>query len=235
MCWLLCILFPSCCFGTGRMKKISILLIVFIAAIAIALLIPEATIQPGGLSSEHQYFNNDCLKCHTMLKGAVSDKCMNCHSPDQTSAITTFHRYLEESDCMACHALHADKRSQQPAQSFQHGLLPDSFLEDNCVSCHQESIPSDNLHQSTGGNCGFCHSTKTWFDVSYAHDQFKLDRKHTSICSSCHTTAKDYSQYTCYGCHEHNASKIRGKHIEEGILNYENCVSCHRSGSERSD
>jgi hypothetical protein len=42
----------------------------------------------------------------------------------------------------------------------------------------------------------------------------------------------DYSNYTCYGCHEHSRSKIREEHVEEGIYDYENCEECHRSGDE---
>ena len=42
--------------------------------------------------------------------------------------------------------------------------------------------------------------------------------------------SKDYRTYTCYGCHEHSRSKIREKHVEEGITDYENCIECHRHG-----
>jgi hypothetical protein len=42
----------------------------------------------------------------------------------------------------------------------------------------------------------------------------------------------DFNQYTCYGCHEHSRSNIRGEHREEGIYDYENCVECHRSADE---
>ena len=42
----------------------------------------------------------------------------------------------------------------------------------------------------------------------------------------------DYSNYTCYGCHEHSRSRIRKEHVEEGIHDYENCAECHRSGDE---
>lgn len=38
-----------------------------------------------------------------------------------------------------------------------------------------------------------------------------------------------YRKCTCYGCHEHTPANVRGKHIEEGIQNFENCVECHRS------
>ena len=48
---------------------------------------------------------------------------------------------------------------------------------------------------------------------------------------TCHVD-DNYNQYTCYGCHEHSRSKIREEHVEEGILDYEACVECHRSGDK---
>jgi hypothetical protein len=55
-----------------------------------------------------------------------------------------------------------------------------------------------------------------------------LDKDHNAACTTCHTTS-DRRQYTCYGCHEHTEANIRAKHIREGILNFTNCVSCHKS------
>ena len=40
--------------------------------------------------------------------------------------------------------------------------------------------------------------------------------------------------YTCYGCHEHTEANIRAKHVHEGIANFTNCVSCHRSAHGES-
>ncbi|MFC2046956.1 hypothetical protein ACFLTK_01590 [Chloroflexota bacterium] len=93
-------------------------------------------------------------------------------------------------------------------------------------------MPPDNLHRLTSENCGACHSTATWANARFEHDQFSFDRNHPSTCSNCHTVANDYSQYTCYSCHEHSTSEIREEHLEEGIRDYQNCVSCHQSGSE---
>ena len=50
-------------------------------------------------------------------------------------------------------------------------------------------------------------------------------------CATCHIR-NDYSAYTCYGCHEHSAEKIRREHVKEGIRDYRNCVECHRNADE---
>jgi hypothetical protein len=62
---------------------------------------------------------------------------------------------------------------------------------------------------------------------------FMLDRDHNAACTTCHTTS-DRRQYTCYGCHEHTEANIRAKHVREGIPNFTNCVSCHRSAHGES-
>jgi len=59
-----------------------------------------------------------------------------------------------------------------------------------------------------------------------------LDRDHNATCATCHVN-NDYKRYTCYGCHEHQPDKIRRKHVKEGIPEFDNCVKCHRSASER--
>jgi len=68
--------------------------------------------------------------------------------------------------------------------------------------------------------------------ATFEHEKyFRFDRHHDTECITCHVN-NDYGNYTCYGCHEHSRSKIRGEHVEEGIYDYENCVDCHRSGDE---
>ncbi|MES9825295.1 MAG: hypothetical protein ABW127_12790 [Candidatus Thiodiazotropha endolucinida] len=54
---------------------------------------------------------------------------------------------------------------------------------------------------------------------------------HDAECETCHVD-NDFNNFTCYGCHEHSRSNIRGEHFEEGIFDYENCVERHRSGDE---
>ena len=82
------------------------------------------------------------------------------------------------------------------------------------------------------GNCSSCHTQQGWTPATFDHDKyFRFDREHTTECTTCHIN-DDYSNYTCYGCHEHSCSKIREEHVEEGIFDYENCSECHRSGDE---
>ena len=71
-----------------------------------------------------------------------------------------------------------------------------------------------------------------WKPATFDHERyFRFDKHHTTDCQTCHVSS-DYGSYTCYGCHEHSRSKIREEHVEEGIVDYENCVECHRSSDE---
>jgi hypothetical protein len=152
---------------------------------------------------------------HTLLKATVRDRCSSCHA----APTDTVHRDLKV-ECSQCHQSQAWK----PAH-FDHALLAKTAL-DRCESCHKP--PTDRLHRQIQGSCGSCHQTTAWKPASFEHDQhFVLDRDHQASCETCHLN-NDYSRYTCYGCHEHTPAKIRAKHIEEGIQNFENCVECHR-------
>jgi hypothetical protein len=51
-----------------------------------------------------------------------------------------------------------------------------------------------------------------------------------TTCATCHPSG--FVSYTCYGCHEHDPASVRSEHLEEGISNFENCVSCHPTGQE---
>jgi len=44
-------------------------------------------------------------------------------------------------------------------------------------------------------------------------------------------TSREFSAYTCFGCHEHEKARIEGKHREEGIRDIANCVRCHSSAN----
>src|SRR3546814_13931533 len=74
-----------------------------------------------------------------------------------------------------------------------------------------------------------CHQPGHWKPATFDHSRyFLLDRDHNTACTTCHMN-NNYKQYTCYGCHEHQPTKIITKHREEGITHSEKCVRSHRS------
>lgn len=210
--------------------------------ILLSILYPQWMISPGKPVAAHAELADDCFACHTAFLGSPPEKCIQCHRVDEIGKVTTtgiiidkedknvaFHQQLTEQDCVACHSDHNGVNAFRPINQFSHELLS-LDLRDQCESCHDN--PTDDLHRKVKGNCAQCHNQDAWTPATFDHAQyFRFDRHHDTECETCHIN-NDYSQYSCYGCHEHSRSKIRNEHYEEGIRDYENCAECHRSGDE---
>lgn len=210
--------------------------------VALAIFAPHLMIVPGKTIDAHAEIAKDCFACHTPFLGSRPAKCITCHKVAEIGLKTTkglpiakekknvaFHQKLVEEDCVACHSDHKGVQAFRPIGQFSHKLLQPE-LQEQCDSCH--SGPGDTLHRKIKGNCAQCHTQQAWLPATFEHEKyFRFDRHHDTDCATCHVN-NDYESYTCYGCHEHSRSKIRGEHVEEGIYDYENCVECHRSGDE---
>ena len=220
--------------------------------VALAFVYPDPMLSPGPLVAEHQALATDCFACHTPLLGVTADRCIACHALPDIGLRTTkgvaikvvsasgvaplkrsFHQELTEQNCVACHSGHAGpKLAQRSRKPFKHALLR-TAVRDRCESCH--TAPSNDLHRNQGVGCAKCHKDEAWKPATFEHDKlFLLDEDHNTACVTCHA-AGDYSKYTCYGCHEHTPSNVRGKHIEEGIQNFDNCVECHRNANGETE
>lgn len=211
--------------------------------VALVFVYPHLMVSPGALVKGHAKITTDCFACHAPLRGASSTLCMDCHKlPDiglrttegavisQTAMKGSFHQDLIEQDCMACHSDHlGPKLTQRSRKPFSHDLLRVA-VRDRCENCHK--TPTDSLHRKISGNCQQCHTQKAWKPATFEHDKlFVLDEDHNTDCVTCHVN-NDYSNYTCYGCHEHSLANVRAEHQEEGIRDFDNCVECHRSADE---
>jgi hypothetical protein len=208
----------------------------------LAFVYPHLMISPGKLIVGHKALETDCFACHAIWRGADSPRCVTCHKPADIGLLTTkgqavvkpltstpFHQKLVSQDCVSCHSDHAGVRRFRQPGHFNHALLQ-AATRGQCESCHKS--PADSLHRQITGNCSQCHSQDKWVPASFDHDKsFVLDRDHDTRCVTCHLR-NDYSQYTCYGCHEHTPENIRREHVEEGIRNFSDCVECHRSADE---
>lgn len=181
--------------------------------------------------------NHDCISCHSDHKGlnpklslkkfdhlflseSNRNQCVSCHPQPKNK----LHNQVSNS-CVSCHST----ASWTSVISFNHDLIKDTS-KNNCIACHQN--PKDNFHGVSTNNCASCHELNKWKPSTFNHDNsFILDENHKTDCKTCHVN-NNLKTYTCYGCHEHSINNIRGEHIEEGIYNFDNCVSCHRSGNE---
>lgn len=222
---------------------LKIILAVNLAALALLVFAyPHLMLEPGNLIPGHKQLDKDCFACHTPLRGATSERCLDCHKPDDIGRLTTkgqpiakpltatpFHQKLVSRDCVACHSDHAGVKLYRRQGRFNHALLGKDSRE-QCQECHKS--PADPLHRQITGNCTQCHSQEKWTPATFEHDKFfTLDRDHSARCVTCHEL-NDYTRYTCFNCHEHTPENVRRKHIKEGMRSFDNCVECHRSGNK---
>ncbi|NTW64289.1 MAG: cytochrome c3 family protein, partial [Chlorobiaceae bacterium] len=163
---------------------------------------------------------------HRKLTASSGKECLSCHKAQKPQ--DRLHLNVSAS-CAACHGTIKWK----PA-TFDHRKLT-ALSGKECISCHRADQPNDNLHSQSVASCGTCHSTGRWEPATFNHSRyFSLDGDHSASCKTCHTDPANYKKYTCYNCHEHTLSNIAAEHREEGISNYQNCVTCHRNGTEGS-
>lgn len=209
------------------------------AVLALAIALPQPMLAPGPVMAAHTPLGGDCFACHIPFHGAAAERCITCHAVAEIGLRRTtgqplaqtrpaFHQALLAQDCLGCHSDHQPPALTGVARiSFSHALLRPGLRED-CRGCH--TPPATALHRgAAAANCTQCHSTAAWRPATFDHARlFLLEGDHNAPCATCHVNG-DTSHYTCYGCHEHQAADIARRHQREGIREFANCVSCHRS------
>ncbi len=169
----------------------------------------------------------DCFSCHQAddaHEGRFGQNCAQCHTPDDWQQATFDHSLAAFKltgahvgvDCVRCHVNDVFRGTPQ-----------------DCFSCHGEP----GFHAGLlGTDCAACHTTTAWLPAQYNRPHtFPIDHGGSgwSPCRTCHPTS--LGSYTCYNCHEHNPAGIESKHREEGIFDFQNCVSCHPTGREEEN
>ena len=181
-----------------------------------------------------------CQDCHldNVYRGTPQD-CFACHQADDA------HDGQFGRDCAACHTTDGWEQA-----TFDHNQtafpLSGAHLETACALCHLDGVyqgtPQDcavchedpAFHRGLlGSECASCHTATAWSPARY-------DRAHSfptnhgedgaNPCQTCHP--ETLSTYTCYDCHEHDRVETEGKHREEGITNFQDCMRCHPTGQE---
>jgi len=187
-----------------------------------------STCHPGGLQS---FDVQTCVNCHAQADQGFMDEhqsqygsdCMSCHDgvdrmiPFDHAAVFPLDGRHAEIECVACHANRV--------------FAGTPVL---CSQCHAEP----EVHAGVFGlSCEACHSTTAWSPATLHEHSFPLGHglergAPPTACITCHPTS--YTEYTCYGCHEHQEEEMVRKHLEEGISRTElpACVTCHLSGQE---
>jgi hypothetical protein len=195
----------------------------------------------------------NCISCHDaqrpkgILHAGARSNCSVCHTTRAWTPATFDHKtFASGKRCLDCHKddlpagrLHAGAGANCTACHTTRAWTPAIFDHKTfasgkrCLDCHKDDLPAGRLHAGAGANCTACHTTRAWTPATFDHNRyFRLDGDHQAGCSTCHNEPSNFRNYTCYGCHEHTASKIDREHLKEGIGNYRNCTRCHRSGTD---
>lgn len=207
-------------------------------------------------STVHHQENYDgtpiaCSACHDQDDyGRVEDViCQDCHG-EHDAIFMQQHIIDFGAACQDCHD-GADRMSGfDHAQVFP---LDGKHAEIECAACHAnqrfagtpkacaQCHAEPEVHAGLFGlECEACHTTAAWLPAVLLDHSFPLrhgleDNDPATACATCHVTS--YTEYTCYGCHEHQPDETARKHSEEGISAVElaACVECHPGGREAEE
>lgn len=162
-------------------------------------------------------FPTDCLACHTVF---------DWESADFDHAGATGFELIPNHDrllCMECHV-------GSTAETIYHPAGPD-----DCYACHAADYEQEHAGTGFSVECRACHESTTWEGARFDHDGFPiLSGRHAGRdCVQCHTTAGDFSTFSCLTCHEHGQAPMDGHHTGEPGYVYESnaCLSCHPDGT----
>ena len=184
-----------------------------------------------------------CRDCHEARAPGYAfalPRCESCHR-QVDAAFVDEHAAKYSADCMACH---------QDLEPFDHHVFPlqGGHAGVRCADCHANADfaavsatchachADPEIHAGMfGTDCSACHAVESWIPARLTHHIFPLDHggEGEIPCLTCHT--ETYATYTCTNCHAHDEDEIREKHIEEGILDFADCVECHAEGGSHRE
>ncbi|MBK6476797.1 MAG: hypothetical protein IPF93_00565 [Saprospiraceae bacterium] len=201
-----------------------------------------------------------CTDCHSKGYTGTSTKCVDCHTKDFNTATNPNHKTLALStDCASCHTTAPGwAPASFPVHNQYYALSgAHATIANNCATCHKGiyngttpktciGCHTTDYNTTTNPNhktanfpvtCESCHSQSAWTPSTFNHDAqyFRIysgkHRQKWSQCSECHTSASNFSVFSCTNCHEHN-SKTKVDNDHKGVKNYiyspTSCFDCHK-------
>ncbi len=188
----------------------------------------------------------NCVDCHGDNPASFDPLfCRDCHLQADPGAFDLVQHEADfGSGCIQCHD-GVDRMS-----GFDHAAvfpLEGGHFDLACEDCHAGQVfaatsqecqachAEPEVHAgSFGTQCAYCHDATSWTPARLRVHNFSLDHGDQGelACEVCHN--QRYSEYTCYGCHEHQPDEILAEHLEEGISREEiaSCIQCHPTGTE---
>ena len=182
----------------------------------------------------------DCQSCHAQEQFSIGAlDCITCHVENDHDGMAE-HIETYSAKCVECHD-GADR--MQNFEHADHYMLEGAHVDAECAACHVEQVYSGltrfcaDCHDAEpehielmGLECDRCHTATAWTPAPLTRHQFAIDHGELAAedCDACHVNT--YTEYTCYGCHDHTVDSIRQSHLPLGIVEYEQCAACHPTG-----
>lgn len=213
------------------------------------------------LNGAHATIANDCATCHNGNYNNTPNTCIACHQAEYDATTNPNHSQGNfSSDCLTCHTEIAWSPS-----TFNHDPIyplngAHTAIENDCNQCHSQGYVNtpntcvgchlsdyngttnpDHASAMFPTDCQSCHSETAWIPSTWDHDGMYFpiySGKHEnewSLCVECHTTANDFTLFSCIDCHEHNnQNDVDDDHDGVSGYIYESnaCYSCHPTGED---
>ena len=200
-----------------------------------------------------------CISCHTIGYIGIPTTCVSCHLNNYNATLNPNHTTAKFStDCKTCHSTTAwvpstynhNTATTFPLTGSHIGLSCNlchtagfAGISTACVSCHLANYNATKtpVHSTSQfpNTCEYCHTTSAWTPSTYNHDTMYFpifSSKHLQVwsrCTECHTTASNFSLFSCIVCHEHNnKTDLDSKHkgIKGYVYSATGCYTCHPRG-----
>jgi len=184
---------------------------------------------------------NDCLGCHILEYEAKHGgsttpvTCLMCHSGPTWAGVRVDHPAVANgfellgahatAPCTACHA--ADGVPLWPG-----------VADDECIACHEAEYDAQHGDSGYPTTCLSCHDRDAWVGAVFDHDAdyFPITSgRHQggwTGCPICHVNSADFTEFSCFGCHAHDQSRMDPRHAEVPGYAYDSalCYACHPRG-----
>lgn len=180
-----------------------------------------------------------CRDCHDAQAPGYAfaqPVCETCHR-QVDAAFVEQHIAQFSADCFACHGQLEPFNHQSFTLRGGHAGVAcrDCHVQSDwaqistaCVTCHADPAIHAGLF---GQDCAVCHVIDGWIPARLGQHDFPLDHggEGETACVTCHVNT--YAAYICTNCHEHSdVDEIRTEHVEEGIVQFSDCMECHADG-----
>ena len=184
---------------------------------------------------------SDCLGCHILEYDArhggssTPVTCLLCHSGPTWAGGGIDHPAVANgfellgahatAPCTACHA--ADGAPLWPG-----------VADDECIACHEAEYDAQHGDAGYPTTCLSCHDRDAWAGAVFDHDAdyFPIaSGRHQggwTGCPICHVDSTDFTEFSCFGCHAHDESRMDPRHAEVPGYAYDSalCYACHPRG-----